>query len=87
MRRALLSVFHKHGVVELARGLADAGVEILSTGGTARLLRDEGVPITAVSDVTGFFCEGRLVEAGDTATLFTNPTKHETEDYITGRFG
>ncbi|MHC4947004.1 MAG: phosphate ABC transporter ATP-binding protein PstB [Planctomycetota bacterium] len=40
-----------------------------------------------VSDVTGFFCEGRLVETGDTATLFTNPTKQETEDYITGRFG
>jgi phosphate transport system ATP-binding protein len=40
-----------------------------------------------VSDITGFFCEGRLVEEGPTAQLFTTPQKTETEDYITGRFG
>jgi phosphate transport system ATP-binding protein len=40
-----------------------------------------------VSDITAFFMEGRLVECGDTADLFTNPTDSETEDYITGRFG
>ena len=40
-----------------------------------------------VSDITAFFCEGRLVESGETERLFTNPTKRETEDYITGRFG
>ncbi len=40
-----------------------------------------------VSDQTAFFFEGQLVEAGPTNTLFTNPTKQKTEDYITGRFG
>ncbi len=40
-----------------------------------------------VSDQTAFFCEGRLVEAGPTGTIFTNPTSRETEEYITGRFG
>ncbi len=40
-----------------------------------------------VSDQTAFFYEGELVEAGPTNTLFTNPTKQKTEDYITGRFG
>ncbi len=40
-----------------------------------------------VSDVTGFFCEGRLIEAGPTAELFTKPRDPKTEEYITGRFG
>lgn len=40
-----------------------------------------------ISEVTGFFCVGRLVEVGQTKQLFTNPTQKETEDYITGRFG
>jgi phosphate transport system ATP-binding protein len=40
-----------------------------------------------VSDVTGFFCEGRLIESGATADLFTNPENPQTEEYITGRFG
>ena len=40
-----------------------------------------------VSDFTGFFYEGRLVEFGSTAHIFTNPSKQQTEDYITGRFG
>ncbi len=40
-----------------------------------------------VSEVTAFFCHGRLVEVGQTKQLFTNPTQKETEDYITGRFG
>ncbi len=40
-----------------------------------------------VSDITAFFCEGRLVEAGETGTIFTKPKSRETEDYITGRFG
>ncbi len=54
VRRALISVSNKDGVAELARGLADAGVEILSTGGTARLLADNGLPVTEVGDYTGF---------------------------------
>jgi phosphate transport system ATP-binding protein len=40
-----------------------------------------------VSDQTAFFYEGQLIEAGPTNTLFTNPSKQKTEDYITGRFG
>lgn len=40
-----------------------------------------------ISEVTAFFCLGRLVEVGQTRQLFTNPTQKETEDYITGRFG
>jgi phosphate transport system ATP-binding protein len=40
-----------------------------------------------VSDVTGFFCEGELIEAGPTGGLFTNPSESQTEEYITGRFG
>ena len=40
-----------------------------------------------VSDITAFFCEGRLVESGRTSDIFTTPQKQETEDYISGRFG
>jgi phosphate transport system ATP-binding protein len=40
-----------------------------------------------VSDQTAFFFQGELIEAGSTNELFTNPTKRQTEDYITGRFG
>ena len=60
--RALISVSDKTGVVEFARDLAEAGVEILSTGGTAALLRDNGIPVMEVSDYTGFpeMMDGRL---------------------------
>ncbi|HZX65808.1 MAG TPA: bifunctional phosphoribosylaminoimidazolecarboxamide formyltransferase/IMP cyclohydrolase, partial [Myxococcales bacterium] len=51
--RALLSVSDKTGIVELGRGLASLGIEILSTGGTAELLAKEGIAVRAVSDVTG----------------------------------
>jgi phosphate transport system ATP-binding protein len=40
-----------------------------------------------ISDVTAFFYQGRLIEMGETAQLFTRPREHATEDYITGRFG
>ncbi len=53
-RRALLSVSDKTGIVEFAQGLHSAGVELLSTGGTAALLSDAGLPVTEVSDHTGF---------------------------------
>jgi phosphoribosylaminoimidazolecarboxamide formyltransferase/IMP cyclohydrolase len=53
IRRALVSVSDKAGVVELGRKLASAGVTILSTGGTARALREAGVPVTEVSEYTG----------------------------------
>ena len=61
-RRALLSVSDKSGVVELARGLVELGWELLSTGGTARALRDAGLAPRDVSDVTGFpeMLDGRV---------------------------
>jgi phosphoribosylaminoimidazolecarboxamide formyltransferase/IMP cyclohydrolase len=62
VRRALMSVSDKSGVVELARVLADLNVEILSTGGTARTLRQNGIEIMDVSDYTGFpeMLDGRV---------------------------
>ena len=54
IKRALISVSDKTGVVEFAQGLHTLGVEILSTGGTARLLQENGIPVTEVSDYTGF---------------------------------
>ena len=54
IRRAFVSVSDKSGVVELARVLADLNVEILSTGGTAKSLRQNGIEIMDVSDYTGY---------------------------------
>ena len=53
VRRALLSVSNKTGITELAQVLVDAGIHILSTGGTAKHLRDHGIALTEVSDHTG----------------------------------
>ncbi len=53
-RRALLSVYDKTGLVEFARGLAEIGFELVASGGTARALRDAGLPVTTVESVTGF---------------------------------
>src|SRR5688500_2148334 len=60
--RAILSVSDKTGLVELARGLAAAGVELVSTGGTAQALAAAGLPVVNVSDVTGFpeMLDGRV---------------------------
>ncbi|HEX2924372.1 MAG TPA: bifunctional phosphoribosylaminoimidazolecarboxamide formyltransferase/IMP cyclohydrolase [Chloroflexota bacterium] len=52
--RAIVSVFNKTGVVDFARGLSELGVEILSTGGTQTTLSEAGIPVSAVSDVTGY---------------------------------
>ena len=62
IKRALISVSDKTGVVELARGLAALGVEILSTGGTAKLLREQGLSVRDVSELTGFpeMLDGRV---------------------------
>src|SRR5436309_2627910 len=62
VRRALVSVHDKNGLVDLGRALAALGIEILSTGGTARLLRESGVAVRDVSDVTGFpeMMDGRV---------------------------
>jgi phosphoribosylaminoimidazolecarboxamide formyltransferase/IMP cyclohydrolase len=54
MRRALLSVSDKTGLVEFARGLVDLGWELISTGGTARTLREAGVAVRDVAQITGF---------------------------------
>jgi phosphoribosylaminoimidazolecarboxamide formyltransferase/IMP cyclohydrolase len=54
IRRALISVYDKTGLEELARGLHAAGVEIVSTGSTAARIREVGVPVTPVDEVTGF---------------------------------
>src|SRR6202167_4246918 len=54
IERALLSVYDKTGIVELARELAALGIEIVSTGGTAGLLRDAGIPVRDVADLTGW---------------------------------
>ncbi|HKF97155.1 MAG TPA: bifunctional phosphoribosylaminoimidazolecarboxamide formyltransferase/IMP cyclohydrolase, partial [Steroidobacteraceae bacterium] len=62
VRRALLSVSDKSGVVELARELARRGIELLSTGGTAELLGQHGVPVCEVASHTGFpeIMDGRV---------------------------
>ncbi|KUM04770.1 bifunctional phosphoribosylaminoimidazolecarboxamide formyltransferase/IMP cyclohydrolase [Chromobacterium subtsugae] len=62
IERALISVSDKSGVLEFARELASLGVHILSTGGTAKLLLDAGLPVTEVSDYTGFpeMLDGRV---------------------------
>jgi phosphoribosylaminoimidazolecarboxamide formyltransferase/IMP cyclohydrolase len=62
VRRALLSVSDKSGIVELARALAAAGVELVSTGGTAKLLQKEGLAVVEVSSYTGFpeMLDGRV---------------------------
>jgi len=62
IRRALISVFEKDGVVELGRQLADLEIEIVSSGGTATLLEKNGIAVTRVADYTGFpeMLDGRV---------------------------
>ncbi|MCU0313194.1 MAG: bifunctional phosphoribosylaminoimidazolecarboxamide formyltransferase/IMP cyclohydrolase [Solirubrobacteraceae bacterium] len=62
VRRALLSVSDKRGVVDFARGLADLDVELVSTGGTAGALREAGLEVRAIDDLTGFpeIMDGRV---------------------------
>ncbi|PLX88154.1 MAG: bifunctional phosphoribosylaminoimidazolecarboxamide formyltransferase/inosine monophosphate cyclohydrolase [Desulfuromonas sp.] len=62
IKRALVSVSDKAGIVELARELNGFGVEILSTGGTAKMIRDAGIPVKDVSEFTGFpeMLDGRV---------------------------
>lgn len=62
IRRALISVFDKTGLEDLARGLHEAGVVLVSTGGSAKLIEGLGIPVTEVADLTGFpeCLEGRV---------------------------
>ncbi len=54
IRRAVISVYDKTGLIDLARGLSAAGVEIVSTGSTAKTIADQGIPVTPVEELTGF---------------------------------
>ena len=62
LRRVLLSVTDKAGVADFARGLRELGAELISTGGTAKLLREAGMAVRDVSEVTGFpeMLDGRV---------------------------
>ena len=62
VERALISLTDKSGIEDFARTLADMGVEILSTGGTAKKMRDSGITVTDVSEFTGFpeMLDGRV---------------------------
>src|SRR5579864_8265170 len=62
IRRVLISVTDKTGIIDFARGLSAAGAEIISTGGTARMIRENGVAVRDVSEVTGFpeMLDGRV---------------------------
>lgn len=62
IQRALISVWDKTGVADFARALSEFGVELLSTGGTAKLLREAGLPVRDISDFTGFpeMLDGRV---------------------------
>src|SRR5439155_13383943 len=78
--RVLLSVTDKSGILEFASALAGMGAELISTGGTARLLREAGIPVADVSDVTGFpeMLDGRVKTmhpkiAGGLLAMRSNP--------------
>ena len=62
VERALISVSDKTGIVEFARELQHAGVEIISTGGTSKLLKEHGVSVMEISEYTGFpeIMDGRV---------------------------
>ena len=86
LKRALVSVYDKSGLEDLARGLHDAGVDIVSTGSTAKTIQAAGVPVTEVSEVTGFqeCLDGRVktlhprVHAG----ILADRRKQEHEDQL-----
>ncbi|MEX0904099.1 MAG: bifunctional phosphoribosylaminoimidazolecarboxamide formyltransferase/IMP cyclohydrolase [Balneolaceae bacterium] len=87
IKRALLSVSDKTGVVDLARELHGAGVEIISTGGTAAAVRKAGIPVKDVSDITGFpeCLDGRVktlhphIHGGILARTSYQPDNNELE--------
>ena len=87
IERALISVSDKTGLAEFARGLKELGITILSTGGTARALAEAGVPVTQVSDHTGFpeILDGRVKTLhpkihGALLGLRDNPTHRKQKD-------
>ena len=62
MKRALISVSNKAGIEKFAKELVDLGFEIVSTGGTSKALKESGIPVIGISEVTGFpeILEGRV---------------------------
>ncbi len=85
IERALISVSDKTGIVEIGKVLAERGVEILSTGGTAKILKENGIDTIEVSDYTGFpeMLDGRVKTLhpkihGGLLSLRDNPTHQET---------
>ena len=89
VKRALVSVYDKTGLEDLARGLHDAGVELVSTGGSAALIEKLGIPVTKVEDLTGFpeCLDGRVktlhpkVHAGILADLRLEDHRNQLTDY------
>ena len=69
MRRAIISVSDKTGIVDFERKLTDLGIEIISTGGTAKTLSNEGINVLQVSEITGF-AEDRVRELSKRKLLF-----------------
>ena len=88
IKRALISVYDKTGLEDLARALGEAGVEIVSTGSTAKRIADAGVPVTEVAEVTGFpeVLDGRVktlhprVHSGILADLRKDDHKAQLEE-------
>ncbi len=85
IKRALLSVSDKSGLIEFAKVLASHGVELISTGGTAKAIKDAGIPVKDISEVTGFpeMLDGRVktlhpVVHGGLLSLRDNPEHMET---------
>ena len=91
VKRALISVSNKMGVVDFAKGLVDAGVEIYSTGGTRRHLEQAGIPVIDVAEYTKFpeMMDGRvktlhpkifagvLARRNNTCLLYTSPSPRD----------
>ena len=90
IRQALISLSDKRGALEFAQGLADHGVKLLSTGGTAKLLRDAGFAVTEIGDYTGFpeMLDGRVktlhpgVHAGLLADLEKRGMGDDAKDLV-----
>ncbi|MDK8663627.1 bifunctional phosphoribosylaminoimidazolecarboxamide formyltransferase/IMP cyclohydrolase [Corynebacterium coyleae] len=88
IKRALISVYDKTGLEDLARALGEAGIEIVSTGSTAKRIADAGVPVTEVAEVTGFpeVLDGRVktlhprVHSGILADLRKDDHKAQLEE-------
>ena len=90
IRRALVSVYDKSGLEDLVRGLHDAGVALVSTGGSAALIEGLGIPVTKVEDLTGFpeCLDGRVktlhprVHAGILADRIKEVERAQLVEYI-----